>query len=227
MARAGPLSHKRAYDLLIQAESGTCAVTGEAGAPAKPGPPVADITTGLQSALSVVALLYSRDTGRSADGNTGRRGGGNTGRRGRQHGGGARQQRRRQPVRHHDGRDGLPAHLHPALGYRSAAAGHELAGCCAVRVVSHRRRPDSGAWHDQRPRMAAPGTRNSAAHRLGRRRAVPNERRPGGEPDGARRRRSAIGAGNTTSITCRRRRMPRESGTPGTTCPARFSCTHS
>ena len=77
----GPLSHKRAYDLLIQAESGTCAVTGEAGAPAKPGPPVADITTGLQSALSVVALLYSRDTGRSADGNTGRRGGGNTGRR--------------------------------------------------------------------------------------------------------------------------------------------------
>ena len=34
----GPLSHKRAYDLLIQAESGTCAVTGEAGAPAKPGP---------------------------------------------------------------------------------------------------------------------------------------------------------------------------------------------
>ena len=42
----GPLSHKRAYDLLIQAESGACAVTGEAGAPAKPGPPVADITTG-------------------------------------------------------------------------------------------------------------------------------------------------------------------------------------
>ena len=45
----GPLSHKRAYDLLIQAESGTCAVTGEAGAPAKPGPPVADITTGLRT----------------------------------------------------------------------------------------------------------------------------------------------------------------------------------
>jgi itaconate CoA-transferase len=66
----GPLSHKRAYDLLIQAESGTCAVTGEAGAPAKPGPPVADITTGLQSALSIMALLYSRDTGRSEGGNS-------------------------------------------------------------------------------------------------------------------------------------------------------------
>ena len=81
----GSLSHKRAYDLLIQAESGTCAVTGEAGAPAKPGPPVADITTGLQSALSVVALLYSRDTGRSADGNTGRRGEVTPGGGGRQH----------------------------------------------------------------------------------------------------------------------------------------------
>ncbi|MGV0794268.1 CaiB/BaiF CoA transferase family protein [Mycolicibacterium sp. XJ1819] len=58
----GPLSHKRAYDLLVQAESGTCAVTGGAGAPAKPGPPVADVTAGLQSALSIMALLYARDT---------------------------------------------------------------------------------------------------------------------------------------------------------------------
>jgi itaconate CoA-transferase len=57
----GPLSHKRAYDLLVQAESGACAVTGQPGAPAKPGPPVADITSGLYSALSILALLYSRD----------------------------------------------------------------------------------------------------------------------------------------------------------------------
>ena len=57
----GPLSHKRAYDLLVQAESGACAVTGQPGAPAKPGPPVADISTGLYSALSILALLYSRD----------------------------------------------------------------------------------------------------------------------------------------------------------------------
>ncbi|EUA51110.1 coA-transferase III family protein [Mycobacterium xenopi 3993] len=33
----GPFSHKRAYDLLAQAESGACAVTGYPGAPAKPG----------------------------------------------------------------------------------------------------------------------------------------------------------------------------------------------
>ncbi len=57
----GPLSHKRAYDLLVQAEAGTCAITGAPGAPAKPGPPVADISSGLYSALSVLALLFSRD----------------------------------------------------------------------------------------------------------------------------------------------------------------------
>lgn len=61
----GPLSHKRAYDLLAQAESGACAVTGSPGAPAKPGPPVADISTGLYSALSILALLYSRSGGRA------------------------------------------------------------------------------------------------------------------------------------------------------------------
>ncbi|EID09938.1 L-carnitine dehydratase/bile acid-inducible protein F [Mycobacterium xenopi RIVM700367] len=64
----GPFSHKRAYDLLAQAESGACAVTGYPGAPAKPGPPIADISTGLYSALSIVALLYSRDRGDNGDG---------------------------------------------------------------------------------------------------------------------------------------------------------------
>ncbi len=66
----GPLSHKRAYDLLIQAESGTCAVTGHADAPAKPGPPVADVSTGLHAALSILAMLYSRDTGRRPGGSS-------------------------------------------------------------------------------------------------------------------------------------------------------------
>jgi itaconate CoA-transferase len=65
--KGGPLSDKRAYDLLVQAESGTCAVTGHPDAPAKPGPAVADVTTGLYAALTVMALLYSRDR-RSAHG---------------------------------------------------------------------------------------------------------------------------------------------------------------
>lgn len=59
--QGGPLSHKRAYDLLIQAEAGACAVTGYPGRPAKPGPPVADISAGLYAALSVMAVLVGRE----------------------------------------------------------------------------------------------------------------------------------------------------------------------
>ncbi|MFE3317167.1 CaiB/BaiF CoA transferase family protein [Nocardia sp. NPDC059195] len=66
--RDGPLSHKRAYDLLVQAEAGVCAVTGTAGQPAKPGPPVADATTGLYAALSIMMCLYRRDAGAAAGG---------------------------------------------------------------------------------------------------------------------------------------------------------------
>ncbi|MEV6336675.1 CaiB/BaiF CoA-transferase family protein [Nocardia vinacea] len=56
----GPLSHKRAYDLLVQAESGVCAVTGYPDAPAKPGPPMADVITGQYAALSILASLCGR-----------------------------------------------------------------------------------------------------------------------------------------------------------------------
>ncbi len=56
----GPISHKRAYDLLVQAESGSCAVTGYPGMPAKPGPAMADFTTGLYAAISILALLFGR-----------------------------------------------------------------------------------------------------------------------------------------------------------------------
>ncbi|MGE0216052.1 CaiB/BaiF CoA transferase family protein [Mycolicibacterium sp.] len=56
----GPISHKRAYDLLVQAESGSCAITGHPGHPAKPGPPMADFSTGLYAAISILALLYGR-----------------------------------------------------------------------------------------------------------------------------------------------------------------------
>jgi itaconate CoA-transferase len=56
----GPISHKRAYDLLVQAESGSCAITGYPGMPAKPGPAMADFTTGLYAAISILALLIGR-----------------------------------------------------------------------------------------------------------------------------------------------------------------------
>jgi itaconate CoA-transferase len=56
----GPLDHRRAYDLLVQAESGVCAATGEEGRPAKPGPPVADVGAGMQAAVSILAALVGR-----------------------------------------------------------------------------------------------------------------------------------------------------------------------
>lgn len=63
----GPLDHKRAYDLLVQAEGGSCAITGLPGAPAKSGIPVADIGTALYAYSAVLAALYDRErTGHGA-----------------------------------------------------------------------------------------------------------------------------------------------------------------
>lgn len=65
--RGGPLDHKRAYDLLVQAEAGSCTITGTPGHPAKPGIPVADIGTALYSYSAVLAALYDRErTGHGA-----------------------------------------------------------------------------------------------------------------------------------------------------------------
>jgi itaconate CoA-transferase len=58
--RGGPLSGKRAYDLLVQAEAGACAITGFPGQPAKPGPPYADTSTGLYAAIAVLSALAER-----------------------------------------------------------------------------------------------------------------------------------------------------------------------
>ena len=63
----GPFDHKRAYDLLIQAESGSCSITGWPSHPAKPGIPAADIATALYAQSAILAALYEREhTGRGA-----------------------------------------------------------------------------------------------------------------------------------------------------------------
>jgi len=63
----GPLEHRRAYDLLAQAEAGSCWTTGWEGNPAKPGPPVADVGCGSHAAMSVLAAIIRRDrTGEGA-----------------------------------------------------------------------------------------------------------------------------------------------------------------
>ena len=61
----GPYDARRAYDLVVQAESGSIATTGWPDQPAKPGIAIADLTAGLYTYGSVLAALYERErTGR-------------------------------------------------------------------------------------------------------------------------------------------------------------------
>lgn len=61
----GPYRDAKAYDLLIQGETGIMATTGFPDAPAKVGVPISDITAGVYAALGVtMALLQRERTGR-------------------------------------------------------------------------------------------------------------------------------------------------------------------
>lgn len=63
----GTRDASRAYDLLVQAESGSCAVTGLPGQPAKPGVAVADVGTAMTACNAILAALYARErTGEGA-----------------------------------------------------------------------------------------------------------------------------------------------------------------
>jgi len=57
----GPLGDRRAYDLLIQCETGLLSVTGTQDAPAKAGISVADIAGGMYAFSSILAALYARE----------------------------------------------------------------------------------------------------------------------------------------------------------------------
>ncbi|HEX4599717.1 MAG TPA: CaiB/BaiF CoA-transferase family protein [Burkholderiaceae bacterium] len=61
----GPYRDKKAYDLLIQSESGFLSVTGSPEAPAKAGCSIADIAAGMYAFSSILAALIERGrTGR-------------------------------------------------------------------------------------------------------------------------------------------------------------------
>ena len=60
-APGGPLAQRRAYDLLIQCETGLLSVTGSPGTPAKAGISVADIAGGMYAFSSILAALYVRE----------------------------------------------------------------------------------------------------------------------------------------------------------------------
>jgi itaconate CoA-transferase len=52
----------RAYDMLVQAESGLCAVTGTPDTPSKVGVSAADIATGMNAHAAILEALISRQT---------------------------------------------------------------------------------------------------------------------------------------------------------------------
>lgn len=64
----GPLASRKAYDLLIQAESGLSSITGGPGEPARVGVSVVDIATGATAHAAVLEALIGRATsGEGAD----------------------------------------------------------------------------------------------------------------------------------------------------------------
>lgn len=63
----GPYGDRKAYDLLVQAETGMIAVTGTPDAAVKAGIPVADISAGSSAATGILAALLARErAGRGA-----------------------------------------------------------------------------------------------------------------------------------------------------------------
>ncbi len=64
----GPYANRKAYDLLIQAESGIASVTGSAAEPARVGVSIVDVMTGVNAYEAILeALLRRAVTGRGAD----------------------------------------------------------------------------------------------------------------------------------------------------------------
>lgn len=56
----GPMAHRKAYDLLIQADSGLCSITGGPDSPARVGISMVDIATGSTAYSSILEALIQR-----------------------------------------------------------------------------------------------------------------------------------------------------------------------
>ena len=57
----GPYTHKKAYDLLVQCESGAMALTGTEETPSKSGVAIADIATGMYAYSGILTALLARN----------------------------------------------------------------------------------------------------------------------------------------------------------------------
>lgn len=64
----GPMADRKAYDLLIQAESGLCSITGGPSEPARVGISIVDVATGATAHAAILEALIARGiTGRGAN----------------------------------------------------------------------------------------------------------------------------------------------------------------
>src|SRR5262245_41967056 len=64
---AGPYAQRKAYDMLVQAESGLASITGGPEAPARVGVSVCDIAAGMNAYEAILEALYAREkTGEGA-----------------------------------------------------------------------------------------------------------------------------------------------------------------
>lgn len=59
---SGPYEHRKAFDLLLQGETGVIATTGLQDSPAKVGISVGDVGAGVYGAMATLAALYERRT---------------------------------------------------------------------------------------------------------------------------------------------------------------------
>ena len=65
---AGPYANRKAYDLLIQAESGLCSVTGGPESPSRVGMSIVDVATGAAAHAAILEALIARGrTGKGCD----------------------------------------------------------------------------------------------------------------------------------------------------------------
>ena len=62
----GPLAQRKAYDLLVQAESGLASITGGPNEPSRVGVSIVDIATGATAQAAILEALIAR--GRTGDG---------------------------------------------------------------------------------------------------------------------------------------------------------------
>ena len=68
MATKAPTPHRKAYDLLIQAESGLASITGGPEGPSRVGISIVDIATGATAHAAILEALIARGrTGKGAD----------------------------------------------------------------------------------------------------------------------------------------------------------------